>query len=76
MYEIHESAGSIYLVMELCTGGAIIYRKNQTFTQEVIQGVLLGVLHGLAYMSRLDIVHRDLKPFNILYKVPLKQIRY
>lgn len=28
LYEIHETNGSVYLVMELCEGGPIIYRKN------------------------------------------------
>lgn len=29
LYEIHETKGSIYLIMELCEGGPIIMMKKQ-----------------------------------------------
>lgn len=67
LYEIHESQGSVYLIMEVCDGGPVIYKKNQRFSKELIQAILIGLLKGLEYLSSKNIVHRDLKPYNILF---------
>ena len=53
-------------VMEYVNGGDLDDFMRTFPSQEQINNLLLGVLHGLNYLHGLQIVHRDLKPSNIL----------
>lgn len=63
----YETPTSLYLVMELVTGGTLTeLLAVRKLTECEAAKVIKGVLHAVAYLHSKDIVHRDLKPDNIL----------
>lgn len=68
LYEIFEDALNLYLVMELCSGGQLLKRVNDTgvFTEPQAAQAMQQVLRAVLYLHNTQIVHRDLKPENVL----------
>lgn len=68
--EIHESANSVYLVMELLEGGELISHvvDKRSLTGQEIMKVMSDLLKALHHMDRQKIMHRDLKPENMILK--------
>mmetsp|Transcript_22053 Transcript_22053/g.43825 ORF Transcript_22053/g.43825 Transcript_22053/m.43825 type:complete len:352 (-) Transcript_22053:442-1497(-) len=69
LHEIFESKKSVYLVMELLTGGELFDRIVQkgTFSEKEASDVLKCIVSAMQYLHGIGIVHRDLKPENLLY---------
>src|SRR5579872_32785 len=66
IYDIGESDGRPFLVMELLEGESLSERlaRGSMPLAEALQ-VMLSVLSALAALHRFEIVHRDLKPSNV-----------
>ncbi len=73
LYEYYETEKSIYLVMELCTGGELFDRiventeKGVQFTEKQAANLFRQMMSAINYCHKNGIVHRDLKPENLLY---------
>ena len=62
---VYESDNSIYVVLDLLTGGQLFHKiqqKNGHFTADEIKEFMYGLLGGLQKMHSQRIMHRDLKP--------------
>eukprot|EP01017_Pseudomicrothorax_dubius_P005618 TRINITY_DN11451_c0_g1_i1.p1 TRINITY_DN11451_c0_g1~~TRINITY_DN11451_c0_g1_i1.p1 ORF type:complete len:530 (+),score=83.11 TRINITY_DN11451_c0_g1_i1:266-1855(+) len=68
LYEVYESDGSIYMVMEAARGGCLMRKIDYTpeYSEEKAQSVIGDLLRILAMLHEKGIAHRDLKPGNIL----------
>jgi len=68
LYETFEDARTVYLVLELCTGGELFDRivEAGNFTEEVAAKCVQQMLRAVNYMHLNYIMHRDLKPENWL----------
>lgn len=72
LLEAYESKSSVYLVMELVTGGELFDRivEKGSYTEKDAADLIKQVLSAVAYMHSMGVVHRDLKPENLLYHSP------
>jgi serine/threonine protein kinase len=72
LYEVYEAATSIFVVVELVTGGELIQKIQRMgfFTEKEAVKLLKILLEALADLHGKGIMHRDLKPENILLKQP------
>ena len=68
IYEYFLSNRSIYIVMEMLTGGELFDKiiTEQKFTEAMAAKTIREVLSAVQYCHEKKIVHRDLKPENIL----------
>ncbi|EQC26131.1 CAMK/CAMK1 protein kinase [Saprolegnia diclina VS20] len=72
LLDVFETAGDVYVVMELCTGGELFERlaeKGPYSEMDCVRHVRC-MAEAVAFMHANDIVHRDLKPENILLSTP------
>ena len=73
LYEYYENDKSIYLIMELCTGGELFDRiventENGTqYTEKQAASLFRQMMDAINYCHKNGIVHRDLKPENLLF---------
>ena len=68
LYEIIETPGQLYLIMEYASGGELfdyIVKKTRIPEQEACK-FFQQIIAGVEYIHSLNIVHRDLKPENLL----------
>lgn len=71
LYEVYESQSSIYMVLDLLTGGELlktIKENYKVFTDNERARILKTILEAIEHMHSKGIMHRDLKPENILLK--------
>jgi serine/threonine protein kinase len=70
LHEVHETRGSIYLIMELLQGGELLQNITvaEEYTLNDVRCILRNILEGLAYLQSKNIAHRDIKPPNIIRK--------
>jgi len=63
---------TLYLVMELVTGGELFDKITQIgcYTEAKASILVGNILRALHYLHELGIAHRDLKPTNLLLKSP------
>ncbi|CAF3610220.1 unnamed protein product [Rotaria sordida] len=68
LFEDHETADEIYLVMELIKGGDLFdyITKHRRFDEATSALMIKDVSEALLYLHTKKIVHRDLKPENLL----------
>jgi len=68
LYDVHETAAKLYLVMELCGGGELFDRivTLGKYTEEDARLFTFKLLNAVLYLHDKKICHRDLKPENIL----------
>ena len=73
MHQVYETETTIYLILELCSGGNLAQRLRNSngFDEDQIHPILLGLLKGIKYLHEQKIIHRDLKIDNILFKQDL-----
>lgn len=68
---VFESENSIYVVLDLLTGGQLFHKiqeRNGHFSSEEIREFMVGLLRGLGRLHSQRVMHRDLKPENIMLK--------
>ena len=67
--DVFETSETVYIVMELLTGGTILERieKRGKFSPERAKSVTEQILEGVKYIHNAGILHRDLKPSNIVF---------
>lgn len=63
--ETYRDNGNIYLIMELCSGGALNDRK--CVSEDQARNVILQLCSALEHCHQIDVCHRDVKLENILY---------
>ena len=69
LHEIHETANSVYFILEEIKGGIFLSLENKQkkiLTKSEIKYVLESLLNTLKYLHKNNIIHRDIKPDNIL----------
>ena len=69
LYTYFEDADSVYLVMELCSGGELyryLQQRGSPLTEPEARKVMLQLVDGLQYLHAHGIIHRDLKLSNLL----------
>jgi len=68
LYETFEDKRSIYLILELCSGGELFERivSEKHFTEKVAAVVVQQMLRAANYMHINGFAHRDIKPENWL----------
>ena len=73
LYEIFESARSIYLIMEECKGGEVFDRilehiqNRHMYSEKHAANIFQQIISAIEYCHNNNICHRDLKPENLLY---------
>ena len=67
---MYETTHSIYLVMDLVTGGDLLQElsKKKKYRMSDIKKIMRTFLQILSYVHSKRIMHRDLKPENILLR--------
>ncbi|CAD5114420.1 DgyrCDS3553 [Dimorphilus gyrociliatus] len=70
LLDVYEDKKSVYLVMELVTGGELFDRivEKGSYTERDASNLIRQVLEAVDFMHSTGIVHRDLKPENLLYE--------
>jgi serine/threonine protein kinase len=70
LYEVFESENSLYIVVELLSGGQLYDRikAKYKFKAWETRTILHSILSGLSEMHSKRIMHRDLKPENIIFR--------
>jgi len=70
LYKVHDTPGTLFLVMELLTGGELFDRivAKGHYSEADARKVTVTMLNSILYLHQLGIAHRDLKPENILLK--------
>lgn len=70
LHELYETTHSIYLVMDLVTGGELLksLMSNEVYDLLKIINVMKKLLEVLKYLKLKKVAHRDLKPENILLR--------
>lgn len=70
IYEVFETKHSIYLIIELLSGGELIksVKEKNKLQHNDIALVMRNILDALDHMHSKKIMHRDLKPENILLR--------
>ncbi|KAH9297592.1 hypothetical protein KI387_029274, partial [Taxus chinensis] len=68
-HDFHEDEDSVWLLMELCSGGDLYERiaEKKKFREDEAAAVLKSLMEAIRFCHSKGIVHRDLKPENILF---------
>uniref|UniRef100_A0A7S2YVV9 Calcium-dependent protein kinase n=1 Tax=Chloropicon laureae TaxID=464258 RepID=A0A7S2YVV9_9CHLO len=81
--DAYEDARAVYLVMEYCSGGDLIYnaKANPDFSEQDVRLYFQDIIRLIGQCHKQNILHRDIKPDNFLKadassKAPLKMIDF
>lgn len=70
LHECFETTETIYLILELCTGGDLydgLQKQKGTFTEDQACKIIHKLLSAICYCHQHSVVHRDVKLENILF---------
>jgi calcium-dependent protein kinase len=65
---VYETHNSLYLVLELLSGGEIFKIDDGKLNTQHSKFILYNLLKGIRDLRKFNIIHRDLKPDNIIFK--------
>ncbi|CAD8154730.1 unnamed protein product [Paramecium octaurelia] len=70
LYEVHETANSVYFVLDMIQGGELLSRVRETgfLPAETVQKLAFNLVSALSHMHENRVIHRDLKPENLLLR--------
>lgn len=70
--EFFDTPDTLYLVMELVTGGELFDKitKIGAYSEQTAAVLVANILSAVEYLHHMNIAHRDLKPTNLLLKDP------
>ena len=69
LFGVYESKNSVYLCLELLTGGRLLDRmQTKRLDSHRIKTVMRGLLTGLTALHTAGVMHRDIKPENLLFR--------
>jgi len=81
--DVYEDSNAVYMVMEYCSGGDLIYnsKSSQEMTEADVRLFFQDIIRLIGQCHRQKILHRDIKPDNFLKadkssKAPLKMIDF
>ncbi|KAK8684066.1 hypothetical protein V6N13_040103 [Hibiscus sabdariffa] len=64
---VYEEPDCFHLVMELCSGGRLIYKMAEgQYSEQRAANIFKDVMSVIKYCHEMGVVHRDIKPENIL----------
>lgn len=70
LHEVYQDESNIYMVMELCTGGALLKTegmgKGRKLSEQIVSRYIKDILQVLVICHARHIVHRDVKPGNFM----------
>ena len=72
--DVYENSSTIYVVLELATGGSLLDRvidmmtEGKAFTEAVAASAIRQVADAVHHCHVLGVVHRDVKPDNLLVR--------
>jgi serine/threonine-protein kinase ULK/ATG1 len=68
LYEVIETKGHKYLIIEFCGGGDLsrYIKKHGAMPERVAKHFLGQLAAGLKFLRQANLIHRDLKPQNLL----------
>lgn len=61
-----KSLNKVFLVLEYCSQGELMFGATHNYTIQRIRSILRDTVLGLEYLHGLGIIHRDIKPSNLL----------
>ena len=69
-YEVHETEGFLYFVMELLAGSELYELVGEfgSFDLGTAARIMRQLLEGLCHLGERGIVHRDMKPENLVMR--------
>lgn len=72
VHEVFETDDTVYLVMDLCTGGhlkdRVLAQTGSFYSEKIASKYIFTILQAIAYCHANNVVHRDLKLENILFE--------
>ncbi|XP_077988592.1 calcium/calmodulin-dependent protein kinase type 1D-like [Glandiceps talaboti] len=77
LHDIHENKSTVFLVMELVSGGELFDRivEKGSYTEKDAADIIKQILEAVKYLHDVGIVHRDLKPENLLFYSPVDEAK-
>ncbi|XP_015925252.1 ribosomal protein S6 kinase 2 beta isoform X2 [Parasteatoda tepidariorum] len=69
LYDVYEDSSSVYLIMELLTGGELLEQilRKKVLCERAASTIIEVITRTICYLHEQGVVHRDLKPSNIMY---------
>ena len=68
LYEVYESAHSIYFVMEFLSGGTLLQKLISETTEKEVNKILKSLLNCIKFCHSKGLMHRDIKLDNLMFK--------
>ena len=70
IYDVYETLSSVYLVLELATGGSLLDRVlgDGKFSEKDAALIVRQITEAIGFLHSQGVVHRDLKPANLLLR--------
>ncbi|KAJ3205950.1 hypothetical protein HDU82_004858 [Entophlyctis luteolus] len=70
LHDYFETPNSLYLVLDLCTGGELfdVILERGSFFEDNAVDIVYTLLDCVAYLHDQGVVHRDIKPENLLFR--------